>query len=337
MKKFLLTFICAAASLAAQAQQAPTAAKPASGPAAKAKSSENPASAPTGEQVAEKILDTFPLFDKSKVNPEDYERAKRLGIDVARDLMKAYETEQTPQMVQEADQARRQVDSIADAGIAKERAEALEFLGLDPQAQTGLYYFVSWSMPLEMLRSYAVEAMWSGGTLVFRGIPPGRNIGEFFVKDLRQLVYGKGAAANISLDPRLFDAYAVKTVPTIVFTTVKADMQCQGINPVTVKVGDKEGRYDTCPELDPSSYWKVSGAVTTSYALESFMEQGAKTAEPYFKALARGFQGQEKPGQEQKPFVGKWEDVLSPSQVKAAQEAAAATMNIGGAASSPAK
>src|SRR5690606_12848425 len=131
---------------------------------------------------------------------------------------------------------------------------------------TALYYFLSWSKPLEMLRSYVIESMWAGGTIVLRGIPPGRALGDFVTKDLTLLAYGKHAA-NISIDPRLYDVYEVKHVPTIVFTTVRQNMQCQGVNPVSFQFEGKNLAFDTCPPLDPASYRKLSGAVTTNYAL----------------------------------------------------------------------
>lgn len=268
----------------------------------------------------------IPLGGLSGVDPAKLKEAKEAGISMVRDILNAYETQRTPEMEEFASETKRKVDSIADAAMAEDRAKVLEFLGIDPEGETGLYYFVSWSMPLEMLRSYAVEAMWSGGTLVFKGVPPGRPLGEFLTKDLRQLVYGKGAAASISIDPRLFDAYAVKTVPTIAFTTVKADMQCRGILEVPVKVGDVEASYDQCPPLDESKYWKISGSVTSNYALNAFIEDGAHQAKPHAAALARGWAGQSAPGKEQKAFSAKWDDALSPSQIQAAQEAAKAVL-----------
>jgi len=71
-----------------------------------------------------------------------------------------------------------------------------------------------------------------------------------------------------------------------------------------VKVDNIETSYDTCPELDPGKYWKLSGAVTTSYALQTFIDDGATKAEPYLKALARGLGGARSPWQGATPFCG---------------------------------
>lgn len=288
MKKLLLLSALSLASLAAQAQEAAPA--------------------------------NLPFNMLKGATPEAVEDAQRTGADVARDLLNAYETLRTPQMEQLGTQQRRRADDIADAAMSAERDKVLDFLGLDPQSSSALYFFVSWSMPIEMLRSYAIEAMWSGGIMLFKGVPPGKEIGTFVLKDLQELVYGKGAAANISIDPRLFDAYDIQTVPSIVFTTVRSDMSCQGINPVLFRANDMDLSYDTCPKLDPSVYSKMTGAVTTSYALQTFIEDGRPQAQPHLTALSRGWTQGQTPGKVQKPFSGKWEAVLTPSERQQALE-----------------
>lgn len=249
-----------------------------------------------------------------------------VGKSIVENILKAYEEKQSDSDVESARALRRRADDIANATIAQERDKVLDFLGIDPQSSDALYYFVSWSMPLALLRAYAIDAMWSGGTLVIKGVPPNKELVKFITEDLRQLVYGKGAAANISIDPRLFDAYAVKAVPTIVFTTVRDNMQCQGVNPVTFKMGEQTLSYDTCPELDPNSYWKLSGAVSTSHALDAFADAGASGVGPYKRALAKGLATGAVPSKEQKPFVGEWKDALSPSEQAALVDAYNASM-----------
>ena len=257
------------------------------------------------------------------ISPEALEQGRALGQSVVQDVLEAYRTKATEEDYKFADDTRRRVDTIANEAMEADRAAVLEFLGIDPAADSGLYIFVSWSMPLEVLRSYAIEAMWSGATLVFRGVPMGEDAGGFFSEKLRLLVHGKGAAANISVDPRLFDAYKVTAVPSIVFTTVRQDMQCTGVNPTPVALpGGGTANYDKCPELEDSLYWKVSGAVTTSYALQTFIGDGAKLAQPYMSALSRGFATGDAPAKAQVKFTGKWETVPSPSEQMAARQAA---------------
>lgn len=239
--------------------------------------------------------------------------SKKLGEDIARQLLESYSSKRTLEMESSAKEARARVDSIADEAIQKERDRTLEFLGIDPQASSGVYVFLSWSMPLPLLRTYAIEAMWGGATLVFKGVPPDKSIGDFIAKDLRNLVYDKGAAANISLDPRLFDAYSVNTAPTIVLTTLRSNMQCQGIAPVAVEKNGLKGQYDTCPAIDESLYDKMQGSVSLGYALQEFKDSGRSEASTYLQALAKGYEYGYAPPKSQIEFNGRWEDVTSPS------------------------
>lgn len=280
----------------------------------------------SGTSAEEADVSYIPYGNLSGATAEDLAKAKELGASIAQELLQAYEQKKTPEMEAAVMQQKRRADDIADAGLSGERKKVLEFLGIDPDADTALYYFVSWSMPIEMLRSYAIEAMWSGGTLVFKGVPPGKDLAHFLLEDLKSLVYGKGASANISIDPRLFDAYEVATVPTIVFTTVRANMQCQGVNPVKFSYEDKELSYDTCPSLNPASYSKVNGSVTSSYALQTFVDDGFSGVQPYMRALSRGFSEGKVPEKAQANFTGRWDDVLSPEAQEAARSAAKAVL-----------
>lgn len=275
-------------------------------------------------------LPVVPFGNLGKASDEDIARSRRVAEEMARSMEQGFAAPVNQEVVRLGQDLRRRADDIADEAIAGERAEVLRFLGLNPESDTALYYFVSWSMPLELLRSYAVEAMWSGGTLVFKGVPPGREIGKYLVEDLRKLVYSKGAAANVSLDPRLFDAYGVKVVPTLVFTTTRDNLQC-GEESATVKINGVPASYGKCPPISADKYWKLSGNVTTSHALEQFVANGADQAKPYLQAIAKGWEGRPKPGKDQVPFQGKWEDVLSPSQQAAAQQAAKELARKGGA------
>ncbi|KWU17881.1 hypothetical protein AS149_14490 [Burkholderia cenocepacia] len=265
-----------------------------------------------------------PYGNLKNASPADIAKATEVGKSVVNDLMSAYEKRKDdPTLEQTMRQVKTRADQIADESIAANRDKVLDFLGIDPESQNALYYFVSWSMPLEMLRSYAIEAMWNGGTLVFKGVPPGRTFGQFLGEDMSKLTYGKGASANASIDPRLFDAYKVTTVPTIVLTTYRKDLQCVGEAPAEFQYRGQSLSYDVCPPLDESKYAKVSGAVTSSYALQMFLDDGWTQAKPFMKALSQGYALGKVPQKEQQPFSGHWEDVVSPAERMALREAAA--------------
>jgi hypothetical protein len=59
--------------------------------------------------------------------------------------------------------------------------------------------------------------------------------------------------------------------------------------------------------------------VTTNYALQTFIDDGAREAKPYMQALARGWVNGNVPDKNQKAFAGKWENVLSPEEKLSAQ------------------
>lgn len=276
-----------------------------------------------------------PYGNLKDITEEQKAQAIQTGQNIVVEMLQAYEKNEhilfsdKNSLSQAMKRVKQRADDIADETIAAQREEVLSFLGLDPDRSTNLYYFVSWSMPTDMLRSYALEAMWSGGTLVFKGVPPGQNFGDFMSQGLASLTYGKGVSANISLDPRLYDAYRIDTVPAIVLTTYRTEFECIGINPKSFDYNGKSLSYDTCPALDDSKYSRMTGAVTTNYALQTFIEDGFEEAKPYLAALARGFALGQVPDKAQKPFTGKWESVLSPSEKMAIERANGSIQELG--------
>lgn len=257
----------------------------------------------------------------SDLSPEERKRLEELATAITDKSLQRYQDE-GKRFEQSALQMKRRVDDIADEALAGQREKVLKFLGINPQANNALFYFVSFSMPIEMIRSYVLEAMWSGGTVVVRGVPKDHTLKQFLTEDLRQLIYGKGAAANISLDPRLFEAYDVKVVPAIVYTEDRSQLDCRGVETRTVK--SPEGvdiSYEACPPLEPSRFWKMAGAVTSDHALRSFIEKGAAGAKPFHDALRKGAA----PGlvipREQQAFKGEWKEAISPDDLMANKRA----------------
>ena len=212
---------------------------------------------------------------------------------------------------EDAQRVSHAAETIANPAMDRERDRLLRFLGINPQGTTQLYIFVSWSMPLRMLRAYEIEAMWTGAPLVFRGIPKGTTLKKFIMKDLRELVWGKGAAADISIDPRLFDLYSVTSVPTIVLSRRIERISC-AID-TTFKAG-KLGTlsYDRCARMNPRGFIKVEGAITTGYALREFGRDGWPQARVYLDALRKGYTHGIPDSPQQSGFTGKWDTVRFP-------------------------
>lgn len=217
----------------------------------------------------------------------------------------------SPQIQSDVQRVSHAAETIANPAMNREHNRLLRFLGINPRGSTQLYIFVSWSMPLPMLRAYEVESMWTGAPLVFRGIPKGTTLRKFIVKDLRELVWGKGAGADISIDPRLYDLYSVTSVPTIVLSKRVDQMSC------AIQVSFSAGKagtlkYDRCSRMSPRQFIEVEGAVTTGYALREFERNGWPQAGPYLAALRKGYTHGLPVSPTQTPFTGKWSRVHFP-------------------------
>lgn len=211
----------------------------------------------------------------------------------------------SPQIQTDVTRVNRAAETIANPAMQQNRDRLLRFLGINPQGSTELYIFVSWSMPLSMLRAYEIESMWTGAPLVFRGIPKGTTLKNYILKDLRDLVWGKGSAADVTIDPRLFDLYSISSVPTLVLSKRVSQFSCtHSQNFSAGKAGTLA--YTRCATLDPGDFIKLEGAVTTGYALRQFEQNGWPQASVYLAALRKGYTNGMPQTPQQTPFSGKW-------------------------------
>lgn len=188
-------------------------------------------------------------------------------------------------------QAAAKATGIPKGPLLKSRRKHLASLGLS-DAEGRLYIFVSpTTMPKPMIRAYARDAMWTGAILVVRGLPPGTSLSTFVRKTL--LPYAKAGIA-LQIDPRLYDAFNIQAVPALVFTTALSTQICKHQHPVSEKLAGKAYTFDRCNQIPSSEYWKVTGGVTTLWALRHFKKHGApvqamlrslKAEVPYHKKL----------------------------------------------------
>ena len=235
--------------------------------------------------------------------------------------------------IAEAIKARGQ--EINDKTIQRERERMAKLAGRDVNAPGHLLYFLSFEMPIEMLRSYALEAMYTGGVIVFRGMKEGRTkLTDFMQKDLSQLMYGANNQnqVGIKMEPQLFDAFKITSAPTIVYSENLDPTYCFVPNEWTYNKVEREEviennqkvikekttpmqlKTESCLELDPNKYWKISGAVTTYYALEQFADRGAPKAKKYLDLLKDAYTGT--PSKEIKPFTGEWKSPITDNDLK---------------------
>jgi len=114
-----------------------------------------------------------------------------------------------------------------------------------------LYVFVSSSMPIPLLKSYASDALKYDATLVFKGLPEGsfKELAELIV----QLKDNNDNIANATIDDESFERFSVSSVPTIILTS--------------------EPPYH--PNQTPYiKFDKITGNVGIKYALEQFRDSG---------------------------------------------------------------
>jgi conjugal transfer pilus assembly protein TrbC len=132
--------------------------------------------------------------------------------------------------------------------------------------------FASLSMPPESLKPLIRDTSKAGGAVVFQGFPG--NSMKAFQQGLTKVLDQGQETKSIGIDPRLFRAFNVTSVPAFVVVTSDFDL-CDGFDCRTVT-----------PPHD-----RMSGNVTVRYALESFATgggPGARIAATALKHLGPG-------------------------------------------------
>ncbi|MCD6056289.1 MAG: Type-F conjugative transfer system pilin assembly protein TrbC [Gammaproteobacteria bacterium] len=176
-----------------------------------------------------------------------------------------------------------------------------------------LYYFISFSMPDPLIKAYMLDAIWTGGTLVLRGVTPKMNLHQFIFTKIYPLVNYKGAHAEVDIDPNLYELFDITAVPSIVLAPTNEKPRC-------VK---GKGKSSGCLPEAEENYFKVSGNVSTTWALERFEEAGAQVAllqerlakrETLQKNLTEPEMRPQLDNKTESLFRGDWEAALLPDQ-----------------------
>lgn len=245
-----------------------------------------------------------PLY--SNVRPEDLTKAQNEARELAQQITSTMRVTSTPAELETArgSIAVRSGYAIANKALAADRDAVLKALGVDLQKSGSLYVFVSKSMPENLLRSYMKEGMWAGAQLVVRGIPENQDIGTYIREQVSNLVQNKGAGAVLSIDPRLFDAYAIDVVPTIVYSEWNESSSLCATQ-TTIPLSDSNLVYTRCDQAPASAYWKVSGAVNIAWALSEFESNGAINVKAFKAAMSKG-PNKSYDGRDQVPYDGDW-------------------------------
>ncbi len=115
--------------------------------------------------------------------------------------------------------------------------------------------FASLSMPPESLKPLIRDTSKAGGAVVFQGFPG--NSMKAFQQGITKVVDQGQETKALGIDPRLFRAFNVTSVPAFVVVTSDFDL-CDGF---------------TCKTVTPP-HDRMSGNVTVRYALEAFATGG---------------------------------------------------------------
>ncbi|MFM2099270.1 MAG: type-F conjugative transfer system pilin assembly protein TrbC [Pseudomonadota bacterium] len=132
--------------------------------------------------------------------------------------------------------------------------------------------FASLSMPPESLKSLIRDTSKAGGAVVFQGFPG--NSMKAFQQGLAKVLEQGQETRSIGIDPRLFRAFNVTSVPAFVVVTSDFDV-CDGFD---------------CKTATPP-HDRMSGNVTVRYALETMATgggPGARIAATALKQLGTG-------------------------------------------------
>ena len=151
-----------------------------------------------------------------------------------------------------------------DAMVANAGAIAEEGMGEAPR----FIAFASLSMPPAALRAMIDDVGRAGGVVVLRGLP--QNSAKALTAALAKVARPGEQLTSVGIDPRLFRAYGVETVPTYVVAGSDFDL-CDG--------------FDCRTEVPPHD--RMSGNVTAAYALETFARGGGPGALLAAQHLAR--------------------------------------------------
>ena len=163
--------------------------------------------------------------------------------------------------------ARRSARRAASAPLASGETAGFDFDAMvsaaatapDPENAPRLIGFASLSMPADALRRMIADIGRAGGAVVFRGFPGGS--ARTFTAALAKVLPEGRVQPGVGIDPRLFRAFGIDTVPAYVVTAGPVDL-CDGF-----------ACRSTPPPFDI-----VRGNVTLGYALELFARGGGPGA-----------------------------------------------------------
>jgi len=250
--------------------------------------------ADAGVDHMKSIIDAVTKSDASQL-PAATQRAVATGTESATssaDLSKAPASTTQFAVAQSAKWEQMAREAYVAALPPRDQAVGRSILlgdGTLPGSNGKLYIFVSRSMPMSLLRAYSVEALYTGATLVVKGIRKGDSINQYIEEAVADFNSAEGQVlAGIEVNPNLFDMFNVNVVPSVVWTN-RVGLDDIGSGCPNLPEGAKveqvtlEGPNNsfvtvdkpTCAPVPQTAYYKLTGALAMPYVFDRFQEAGA--------------------------------------------------------------
>ena len=205
------------------------------------------------------------LVDLAEARSKSLEGSLKDWTDQLKDRSQTYQAEAASLAAANRQQLKRGMTMLKDDPFFGDAAALEE---ADPQNQGVVYVAVSLTMPRAALRQLAADAQRAGAMVVVRGFVEGSPAKTMAAA--RQ-IFDEDSAGGLAIDPQVFRAYGVQTVPTFIVAT----------SPVTPC---QEG-LDCTSDATPND--QVHGNISLAAALKLLADQGQAAPHVASSALKR--------------------------------------------------
>jgi conjugal transfer pilus assembly protein TrbC len=205
------------------------------------------------------------LVDLAEARSKSLEGSLKDWTDQLKDRSQTYQAEAASLAAANRQQLKRGMTMLKDDPFFGDAASLEE---ADKPSEGVVYVAVSLTMPRAALRQLAADAQRAGAMVVVRGFVEGSPAKTMAAA--RQ-IFDEDSAGGLAIDPQVFRAYAVQTVPTFIVATAPVTPCQEGL--------------DCTSAATPHDL--VRGNISLSAALRLLAEQGQAAPHVASKALKR--------------------------------------------------
>jgi len=151
-------------------------------------------------------------------------------IEAGRAIMEQAQQESLESMIGSKNPYADDYNALAKDIMSGSRQHAVPFDIPDPMADDEkIYVFVSYSLGEEALKTIMEEISGRSDVVaVMRGIPEGMSLAKGLLK-MRMIAGKVKPTPNVMLHPRVFEKFAVETVPAVAYSGSKGNLKVQGV------------------------------------------------------------------------------------------------------------